>query len=331
MSAGRATHLEPPPQAPTTSSTTHTSPKPPPPPPQPPTHTPIIMRLPPRSTLPDLPQVGRDAAWVPVKIILRALCLLLGLLLAAFALWQRAHDAGDATALVLADVSLSVGLLAAAWNGAEFVTMGARRSARRGLAAEAHVALELLLWVSGVAGSITQAFVGYSMYANSGAATVAFYAVLGYGSFSLFLFPPSKVDLHLFVIYQGRGSLGAHRLTWFPSKNRVLEFGLFVRSCLEVDRRKKDRRIQQLVIALQMQQQQQQQLLLQQQPQHNNNIASPVAESATTWGPEAPPSTSDYDRELNIKYQGPMPEPLYDPRDLQKVLIIDPRLRGIVN
>lgn len=103
-----------------------------------------------------------------------------------------------------------------------------------------------------------------------------------------------------------------------------------MRSCLEVDRRKKDQRIQQLVIALQMQQQQQYQQgqhIPQQQQQHrqyNGNTASPLAESTVS-------APSDYDRELNMKYQGPIPEPLYDPRDLQKVLIIDPRLRGIVN
>ncbi|KAK8062678.1 hypothetical protein PG997_014775 [Apiospora hydei] len=245
-------------------------------------------------TLPDLPQIGTDAAWVIVKIVLRSLCLLLGLLLAAFALWTLAHyDAArdDATILALAETALPIGLLAAVWNGAEFATMCARRSRHKGISAKAHVALELLLWMLGVAGSVTQAFAGYSMYVTSGASTVSCFAVLG-----------------------------------------VLEFGLFVRSCLEVDRRKKDRRIQQLVIALQMQQQQHQLMpqQQQQQQQYNNNIASPLAES-TTWGPAAPASTSDYDRELNTKYQGPMPEPLYDPRDLQKVLIIDPRLRGIVN
>ncbi|KAK7959384.1 uncharacterized protein PG986_004238 [Apiospora aurea] len=303
MSAARANHHEPPPPpAPPTSSTmnpTSSSPKPPlpppppPPQPQPPSHTPVIMNLPPRESLPDLPQIGTDAAWVIVKSVLRALCLLLGLLLAAFALWTLAHydpARDDAVIQTLAETALPIGLLAAVWNGAEFATMCARRSRpRRGIPAKAHVALELLLWMLAVAGSVTQAFAGYSMYVTSGDSTVSCFAVLG-----------------------------------------VLEFGLFVRSCLEVDRRKKDRRIQQLVIALQMQQQQYQLMpqQQQQQQQYNNNIASPLAES-TTWGPAAPASTSDYDRELNTKYQGPMPEPLYDPRDLQKVLIIDPRLRGI--
>ncbi|KAK8079288.1 hypothetical protein PG994_003095 [Apiospora phragmitis] len=294
MSAGRANHhLEPPPQ-PTTSSATHTTAQKPPPPQNPPQPQPVKLQLPPRDALPELPQVGSDAAWVIVKIVLRSLCLMLGLLLAGFALAAFARpsssDGDGGAAYRVAVVSLPVGLLAAVWNGAEFVTMCARRSRRRGITAKAHVGLELLLWILGVAGSVAQALWSQATYGASGAAAISFLAVLG-----------------------------------------TLEFVLFVRSCLEVDRRKKDWRIQQLVIALQMQQQQQHQQQGQGQipQQYHNNISSSMAESAT-WGPAAP-STSDYDRELNTKYQGPIPEPLYDPRDLQKVLIVDPRLRGIVD
>ncbi|KAK7912178.1 hypothetical protein PG985_014659 [Apiospora marii] len=312
MSAGRANRLEPPPPPPPMSlstSTTNTAPKPAPAPapssqtgthqqPPPAASTPyVVANLPPRNTLPELPQIGSDAAWVTIKILLRALCLTLGLLLAGFGLaaqaaYRRQHQYTDRSALlVMPYVSLPVGLAALVWNGADFAVMGARRSRRRGISAKAHVGMDLLLWLLGVAGSVVQAIVSPTVYGRSGDATVAFLAILG-----------------------------------------VLEFALFVRSCLEVDRRKKDQRIQQLVIALQMQQQQQQQQQQmgqipqqpQQQQQHNGNTSSPTADSAT-W------ASSDYDRELNTKYQGPMPEPLYDPRDLQKVLIVDPRLRGIVN
>ncbi|KAK8045885.1 hypothetical protein PG996_013949 [Apiospora saccharicola] len=251
---------------------------------------------PPTRHPPRTPQIGSDAAWVTVKIVLRTLCLTLGIILTGFALAAIAtyqnltQNNRGRLILVLPFIMLAIGVLAAVWNGAEFITMCARRSRRKGITAKAHVGADLFLWVLGVAGSAIQSIMGLE-YGARGPATVCLLAVLG-----------------------------------------VLEFALFVRSCLEVDRRKKDRRIQQLVVALQMQQQQQYQQGQHMPQQHNGNIPSPSSES-TAWGPAAAaaPPMSDYDRELNMKYQGPMPEPLYDPRDLQKVLIVDPRLRGIVN
>ncbi|KAK8137192.1 hypothetical protein PG984_005132 [Apiospora sp. TS-2023a] len=288
MSAGRANHLEPP----VSSSTTHTAPKPPPQTQQGQSTPYVVTNLPPRDTLPELPQIGSDAAWVTIKIVLRTLCLTLGIILAGFALAAIAarqnlnQNNRGRDILVLPFIMLAIGLLTAVWNGAEFITMCARRSRRKGITAKAHVGADLLLWVLGVAGSAIQSIMGLE-YGARGTATVTLLAVLG-----------------------------------------VLEFALFVRSCLEVDRRKKDRRIQQLVIALQMQQQQQYQQGQHMPQQHNGNISSPSSES-TAWGnAAAAPPMSDYDRELNMKYQGPMPEPLYDPRDLQKVLIINPRLRA---
>ena len=285
---------------PTTSSTTHTTQKQPQlqssqtqPPPQQQRDSstlvplPPIMQLPPRDSLPELPQVGSDRAWVTVKIVFRSLCLCIGLSLCAIAIASFAPPFPIGVPIVV----LTMGLIASLWNAAEFITMCTRGSRRRGITAKAHVGCELILWMFSVTGAVIQGIaLGWPLFTPTGAVCVALLGTLG-----------------------------------------ILEFVLFVRSCVEVDRRKKDQRIQQLVIALQMQQQRNLDLRHQQQlgqgQQQKQAVSSPSTEAATSsWRPA--PSSSDYSREFNTKYYGPMPEPLDDPRDLQKVLIIDPRLRG---
>lgn len=178
----------------------------------------VLTNLPPRNTLPELPQIGSDAAWTTVKLVLRALCLLLGLLLAGLALsaivaYQNLTDTNRGGAvLVLPFVSLAVGLLAAVWNGADFITMCARRSRRRGITAKAHVGVDLVLWILGVAGSIVQSMLSQTEYGARGAATVSFLAVLGY------VIPVFSLR-QLYVLFVAEEkAIGVHKLTYISSK-----------------------------------------------------------------------------------------------------------------
>ncbi|KAK6857928.1 hypothetical protein PG995_005627 [Apiospora arundinis] len=268
--------------------------------------------------LPELPQVGSDRAWVIVKIVFRAICLLigLGLLVICGYSWMSLVPRGGQSSLLL-----PIGMFATGWNTSEFITMAVRwrgdqrkpnRTSRRprGLPAKAHVGCELLLTLGGVVGFVWQSI--FSIHPR-------------------YPPPPDGIGAMILLIFLG-----------------AFEFVLFVRSCVEVDRRKKDRRIQQLVIALQIQQQQNLQIYQQQQEQQRQQrlqqeqqlkqqaamSSAPPSETApSSWGQAPTETMSEYDRELrelNTKYFGPMPEPPEDPRDLQKVLIIAPHLRGIV-
>ncbi|KAF2968604.1 hypothetical protein GQX73_g5001 [Xylaria multiplex] len=114
------------------------------------------------------------------------------------------------------------------WDVVEFIVIIVRRSIAKGIHPAFHIVVELILWLGGVATVTAQALsADWSQIAgpawslkNTGSYAWAYVALTQFSFLSL---------------------LGA------------LRFVFFVRACVEVDRRKKDRRLQELVFAIQEQ------------------------------------------------------------------------------
>ncbi|KAI0420301.1 hypothetical protein F5X98DRAFT_372110 [Xylaria grammica] len=172
-----------------------------------------------RQKLPELPIVGNQRKWNVIKVVLRSLCLTLSI--------------ADIAELVAVDYSpsdleywptvaypiLSVFIL---WDVVEFVVIIARGSVAKGVHPGAHVGVELILWLGTIFTVTSQALSA------------------DWGQLAGFTTSPTwaYVALTQFIILSLLG---------------VLRFVFFVRACVEVDRRKKDRRLQQLVFAIQEQ------------------------------------------------------------------------------
>ncbi|KAI1637539.1 hypothetical protein F4809DRAFT_640404 [Biscogniauxia mediterranea] len=174
------------------------------------------------SDLPELPVLGHQRQWDAAKLVLRA-----GSLVAAAAVAGFVVAFNFAGGRYVSANSLSV----AGWDAAEFVVVCARRDRARGIRAAAHVGVDLVLWLAAVATLALQSiYVGYR--AGGGYYTGSYYNQADYSG------PWFAVDVtHLTLL----GVLA------------ILHFVLFVRACVEVDRHKKDRRVQELILAMQKQ------------------------------------------------------------------------------
>ncbi|KAI0491178.1 hypothetical protein F4859DRAFT_508967 [Xylaria cf. heliscus] len=178
-----------------------------------------------REQLPELPIVGNQKKWNIIKLVLRTLCLLLSIIdIAELIAIETASNAlyywPSVAYPVLAGFIL--------WDVIEFIVIIVRGSPAKGVHPGVHVGVELILWLGSVFTVIAQAF-------------RADWAQLGAPEWTL-----REEEIYTWVQVA---------LTQFSflSLLVVFRFIFFVRACVEVDRRKKDRRVQQLVIAIQNQ------------------------------------------------------------------------------
>ncbi|KAI0003561.1 hypothetical protein F4779DRAFT_621758 [Xylariaceae sp. FL0662B] len=170
---------------------------------------------------PKLPVIGNQPKWDIAKIVLRSISLAVAL----------ASIVGN----VVVNVSLiNIGktnwglvtaVLICVWDICEFVVMCIRRSKARGIKPYFHVGVELVLWLA--------AFITM---------------VLQVSALDPAISPEkdeaSKALTQWLKIYQ-----------LLLLVEGILHFVLFIRACVEVDRKRKDRRMQQLILAVQRQNQ----------------------------------------------------------------------------
>ncbi|KAI0525534.1 hypothetical protein F5B22DRAFT_633626 [Xylaria bambusicola] len=176
-----------------------------------------------RDKLPELPSVGNQRKWNIVKVVLRSICLLLSIV-----------DVGELIALDLSQHDLDYWTFVAypvlgsflLWDVIEFVVIIVRGSIAKGVHPGAHVGVELILCLGGIFTVAIQAYKAnwYQLTSwglrDTGSTLWAYVALTQFSFLSFLTF---------------------------------LRFILFVRACVEVDRRKRDRRVQQLVFAIQEQ------------------------------------------------------------------------------
>ncbi|TRX93010.1 hypothetical protein FHL15_006148 [Xylaria flabelliformis] len=175
-----------------------------------------------RKNLPDLPIVGNQKKWNIIKIVLRALCLLLSITdIAELIAIETGSNALDYWAAVAYPVLAGIIL----WDLIEFVVIIIRGSPSKGIHPGAHVGVELILWLGSALTVAAQAI-------------KAPWSELGASEWEL-----EEQELLAWV----RVTLTQFS---FLSLLVFLRFIFFVRACIEVDRRKKDRRLQQLVFAI---------------------------------------------------------------------------------
>ncbi|KAJ2999208.1 hypothetical protein NUW58_g63 [Xylaria curta] len=178
-----------------------------------------------RKQLPDLPIVGNQRKWNIIKVILRIISLALSITdTAELVTIETASTTLDYWPVVAFPVLAGFIL----WDVIEFIVMIARGGTAKGIHPGAHVGVELILWLGSVFTIVAQA-----VKAN--------WSQLGAPDYVLeerALLPWVRVALTQFS---------------FLGLLVILRFVLFVRACVEVDRRKKDRRVQQLVFAIQKQ------------------------------------------------------------------------------
>ncbi|KAI0454556.1 hypothetical protein F5B21DRAFT_234307 [Xylaria acuta] len=277
-----------------------------------------IKRKPDREKLPELPIVGNQKKWNIIKMVLRALCLLLSIIdIAELIAIETASNALDYWPSV-AYPALAGFLL---WDLVEFVVIIVRGSPAKGIHPGVHVGVELVLWLGSVFTLVAQA-----LGANWGELGAPDWVLRGRD-----LLPWVRVALTQFS---------------FLSLLVALRFIFFVRACVEVDRRKKDRRLQELVFAIQNQGRDPQDIPLAafraareqnhvgtstvlKAISHSTTRSTHAAESSTA--PQQRSSSSAGDRDFAYKYNFPIvtvPELLESgihPEDArnQKVLIGD--------
>ncbi|KAI1822907.1 hypothetical protein F4861DRAFT_512741 [Xylaria intraflava] len=222
-----------------------------------------------RESLPDLPIVHSQRKWDITKIVLRSLCLALTL-----------ADIGELVALQVSDTNFQIWIFpaylilgpSAIWDIAEFITIGVRNNIARGIHPGAHVGVELVLWLAHIVAVIMQ-IEGFA-WEWAGEPIWAF---------------PVRAPYFWFIVALTQFSLLAS-LVFF-------RFSLFVRACVEVDRRRKHRRVQELVLAIQKQGWNTQSLpppALKAAQRLDKGFRSTVLEtlSASTLGDAAPSSSS---------------------------------------
>ncbi|KAI1424365.1 hypothetical protein F5Y12DRAFT_452483 [Xylaria sp. FL1777] len=277
-----------------------------------------------REKLPDLPTVGNQRKWDIIKVVLRSICLALSVT--------------DVAELIIIDYSsnslhywpaVAYPLLAGfiLWDIVEFIVIIVRESTAKGVHPGAHVGIELILWLGSIFTIAAQAF-------------NADWDQLGAPAWEL-----RELELTTWVYLA---------LTQFSFLSFVgaLRFVLFVRACVEVDRRKKDRRVQQLVFAIQKQGRDPQDVPLStfkkareldrvsssamlkalspSSTAHSNTPSNPSSSMSSTATPQRPRSAPE-ERDFAYKYNFPIatvPELLASgihPEDArnQKVLIGD--------
>ncbi|KAI1110938.1 hypothetical protein F5Y14DRAFT_427235 [Nemania sp. NC0429] len=182
-------------------------------------------RGPVRDKLPDLPIVGNQRKWNVIKVMLRTLCLTLSIIdVAELIAIQTGRNGLDYPAWVGYPALAAIIL----WDVVEFVVIIVRGSMAKGIHPGAHVGVELILCAGGI---FTLVWQGYNADWGELAAPEWYLEERDLGSWV-------QVALTQFS---------------FLALLALLRFVFFVRACIEVDRRKKDRRVQQLVFAIQKQ------------------------------------------------------------------------------
>ncbi|KAI1157886.1 hypothetical protein F5B18DRAFT_129523 [Nemania serpens] len=178
-----------------------------------------------RDKLPDLPIVGNQRKWNVIKVMMRTLCLTLSIIdVAELIAIQTSSNGLDYPAWVAYPVLAAIAL----WDVIEFVVIIVRGGIAKGIHPGAHVGVELILWLGSI---FTVVWQGYN--ADWG----------------------ELVAPEWYLDERDLGSWVQVALTQysFLALLALLRFVFFVRACIEVDRRKKDRRLQQLVFAIQKQ------------------------------------------------------------------------------
>ncbi|KAI0431871.1 hypothetical protein F5Y09DRAFT_177027 [Xylaria sp. FL1042] len=178
-----------------------------------------------RGKLPELPTVGNQRKWDITKAVMRTICIILSVVdigeLIAIDAYNNSLDYYPAAAYpVLATLLL--------WDIVEFVVIIVRGSTGKGVHPGAHVGVELILWLG-------------SIFTIAALAFNANWGLLGAPTWKL---EELEITNWVYVALTQFSFLG------FIA---ILRFVFFVRACVEVDRRKKDRRVQQLVLAIQKQ------------------------------------------------------------------------------
>lgn len=178
-----------------------------------------------RDKLPDLPIVGNQRKWNVAKVVLRCISLFLSIVdvgeLIAIETGRNGLDYWPSVAYPV----LSGFIL---WDVIEFVVILVRGKISKGIHPGFHVGVELILWLGSV---LTVAAQGYRADWGQLAGSESYLEERDLAIWA-------RVALTQFI---------------FLSVLLFLRFVFFVRACIEVDRRKKDRRLQQLVIAIQKQ------------------------------------------------------------------------------
>ncbi|KAI0598893.1 hypothetical protein F4775DRAFT_553518 [Biscogniauxia sp. FL1348] len=223
------------------------------------------------SNLPELPVLGHQRQWDVAKLVLRAVSLAAAVVVSGFVV--AFNFAGGR--YVTANVSFGISLSVVGWDAAELIVVCARRDRGRGIRAAAHVGVDLVLWLGAVATlSLQSIFIDYRAGGGGYYYTGSYYDQADYG-------PWFAVDItHLTLL----GVLA------------ILHFVLFVRACVEVDRHKKDRRVQELILAMQKQGQKNHPLatLTEQQQQRRRQSSS----------------NSNSERDFSLKYNQALAPPV---------------------
>ncbi|KAI1499727.1 hypothetical protein F5X99DRAFT_410771 [Biscogniauxia marginata] len=175
------------------------------------------------SELPELPVLGNQRKWDVAKIVLRAISMAVAVIVICLVI--AINFAGSRYTSVNASFGITV--ITVAWDTAEFIVICVRRDKSRGIKAEAHVGVDLVLWLLAVATLTVQAILVDSRNVN-------------YNNYYYYNFRP---NMPWYALDMTHLSLVGILI--------IIHFILFVRACVEVDRRKKDRRVQELILAMQ--------------------------------------------------------------------------------
>ncbi|KAH6647372.1 hypothetical protein BKA67DRAFT_577257 [Truncatella angustata] len=165
--------------------------------------------------LPELPLVGNQPKWNRIKLILRSISLIFEIAVI-----------GLAVPIKELYVIIPV-LFAFLWDISEIISICVRRSLSKGIKAGAHVGCDLLLFM--------------------GCTVVTVFIVVSTWTYQRSWYDFRNTDYY--ADYR-RSYLIMVASCPLLSLITLLHFTLFVRACVEVHRRRKDRRIQQLVMAM---------------------------------------------------------------------------------
>ncbi|ORY61688.1 uncharacterized protein BCR38DRAFT_38335 [Pseudomassariella vexata] len=171
------------------------------------------------SAIPNTPMVGHDQRWVTVKIWIRSCSTVLAAV--ALCLGIALSLSYSFTGLVVIIPCVFV----IAWNAAEFITVCTRRDRARGIKPAVLIGVELVMWLGLLGGT------GFEGYLEAYHSSEALY----------------------WMNYLAWIKVEAVATVLLSLLTRALHFTLFVRAAVEVDRKKKDLRVQELILAIQKQ------------------------------------------------------------------------------
>ncbi|KAI8624378.1 hypothetical protein F5Y19DRAFT_320027 [Xylariaceae sp. FL1651] len=178
-----------------------------------------------RDKMPDLPVVGNQRKWDITKVALRSFSIFLSVVVLGELI---AFSTAYINVIIWPGIAYPAVAAILVWDIIEFVVMIVRHSVSNGINPAAHVGVELILWLGSTATVVLQA-----VLADWGELTRSYSDLILYEEYSWVTLAITELAFLGFLI--------------------LLRFVFFVRACVEVDRRKKDRRIQQLVLAIQKQ------------------------------------------------------------------------------